>query len=61
MGEIQEIMRQFAHGTGEWKQFLNSIKIENIHGWNGQELEFRFPVVAIVAERNWQKHIFESR
>lgn len=58
MGEIQEIMRQFAHGTGEWKQFLNSIKIENIHGWNGQELEFRFPVVAIVGENGIGKSTY---
>ena len=58
MGEIQEIMRQFAHGTGEWKRFLNSIKIENIHGWNGQELEFRFPVVAIVGENGIGKSTY---
>ena len=58
MSEIQEIMRQFAHGTGEWQLFLNSIKIENIHGWNGQELEFKFPVVAIVGENGIGKSTY---
>lgn len=58
MDEKHEIMRQFAHGTGEWKQFLNSIKIENIHGWNGQELTFRFPVVAIVGENGIGKSTY---
>lgn len=43
MGEIQELMRQFNHGNGEWKQFIKSIKISNIHGWTGQEMIFQFP------------------
>ena len=58
MGEIQEIMRQFEHGNGEWKLFLNSIKIENIHGWAGQELVFKFPVVAIVGENGIGKSTY---
>lgn len=50
MGETQEIMRQFCHGGDgcQWHKFLRSIKIENIHGWTGQEVKFNFPVVAIV-------------
>ena len=50
MDEIKNIMRQFRHGAmdSEWKQFIKSIKISNIHGWTGQELILNFPVVAIV-------------
>lgn len=61
MGEIQDLMRQFDHGNGEWKQFLKSIKINNIHRWENQELIFKFPVVAIVW-RKWdrKKYIFKS-
>ena len=58
MGEIEEIFRQFQHGTGEWKQFLNSIKITNIHGWVDQEIHFRYPVVAIVGENGIGKSTF---
>lgn len=58
MSETHEIMRQFAHGTGEWVRFLNSIKIENIHGWNGQEIQFKFPVVAIVGENGIGKSTY---
>lgn len=59
MGEIQEIMRQFDHGNGnKWMQFINSIKIDNIHGWNGQEIKFKFPIVAIVGENGIGKSTF---
>ena len=60
MGEIQEIMRQFCHGGDgcQWHKFLRSIKIENIHGWTGQEVKFNFPVVAIVGENGIGKSTF---
>ena len=58
MDDINELFRQFNHGEGEWKQFINSIKITNIHGWNGQEIRFRFPVVAIVGENGIGKSTF---
>lgn len=58
MSEIREIFRQFNHGRGEWKQFIKSIKISNIHGWNGQEVLFDFPVVAIVGENGIGKSTF---
>lgn len=58
MGEIQDIMRQFAHGTGQWQQFLKSIRISNIHGWSDQEVFFHFPVVAIVGENGIGKSTF---
>ena len=58
MGEIQEIFRQFNHGDGEWKQFIHSIKVTNIHGWTGQEIQFRYPVVALVGENGIGKSTF---
>ena len=53
-------MRQFKHGAAdsEWKQFIKSIKITNIHGWTGQEIAFNFPVVAIVGENGIGKVLF---
>ena len=58
--EIKSIMRQFKHGAAdsEWKQFIKSIKITNIHGWTGQEIAFNFPVVAIVGENGIGKSTF---
>ena len=50
MGIREEIFRQFNQGNGEWKQFIKSIRISNIHGWQGQEIRFDYPVVAIVGE-----------
>ncbi len=60
MDEIKNIMRQFRHGAmdSEWKQFIKSIKISNIHGWTGQELMLNFPVVAIVGENGIGKSTF---
>ena len=59
MDEIHEIMRQFDHGNGnQWMQFINSIKIDNIHGWSGQEIRFKFPIVAIVGENGIGKSTF---
>lgn len=58
MGEVQEIMRQFDHGNGEWQQFIKSIKINNLHGWTDQEVIFKFPVVAVVGENGIGKSTF---
>lgn len=58
MGEIEEIYRQFNHGHGEWKNFINTIKISNIHGWNDQEMVFRYPVTALVGENGIGKSTF---
>ncbi|GAB3003443.1 bacteriophage protein [Amycolatopsis acidiphila] len=30
-----------------WPQFLESVSIDGLRGWRGEEIEFRFPVVAI--------------
>lgn len=58
MGEIEQIFRQFNHGNGEWKQFIKTIKIANIHGWTGEEMHFDFPVVAVVGENGIGKSTF---
>lgn len=58
MGNIEEIFRQFNHGDGEWKQFIQSIKITNIHGWTGQEIKFNYPIVAVVGENGIGKSTF---
>lgn len=58
MGEIEKIFRLYDGGRGEWKKFIKSIKIDNIHGWHGQEIEFEYPVVAIVGENGIGKSTF---
>ncbi len=58
MGELQELFKAYNQGNGEWHNYLKSIKISNIHGWDGQEIEFRFPIVAIVGENGIGKSTF---
>ena len=48
MNEVNDIKRQFANN--EWKKFISSITIDNLRGWTGQSVEFRFPVCAIAGE-----------
>ncbi|WAJ44605.1 AAA family ATPase [Mycobacterium sp. Aquia_216] len=35
------------HGNGGWPQFLSGIEVAGLRGWNGELVEFRYPVVAI--------------
>lgn len=56
MGEINEIRKQYANG--EWKKFIKAIKISNLRGWNGQCINFKFPIVAIVGENGMGKSTF---
>lgn len=56
MSEIGEIRRQFSEG--QWKKFIRSITINNLHGWNGQRIDFNFPVCAIVGENGIGKSTF---
>ncbi len=58
MSTIGQICRQFNHGNGDWRQFIQAIKISNIHGWTGQEIHFDFPVVAVVGENGIGKSTF---
>ncbi|NFE96385.1 ATP-dependent nuclease [Clostridium botulinum] len=56
MNEINEIKKQFFEG--QWKQFIKSITINNLRGWSGQTIEFRFPICAIVGENGIGKSTF---
>lgn len=56
MSEVGELRRQFAEG--KWKKFIKSITIKNIHGWNGQRMDFNFPVCAVVGENGIGKSTF---
>ncbi|WP_236830116.1 AAA family ATPase [Blastococcus sp. KM273128] len=38
------------HGGKGWPRFLSSVKISGLRGWEGELVEFRFPVVAIAGE-----------
>lgn len=58
MGELEKLFKAYDHGNGGWQNYLKSIRISNVHGWDGQEIEFRFPVVAIVGENGIGKSTF---
>jgi len=47
-GEIQRIRDQFQGGL--WPQFLDRVDIKGLRGWQGQSVQFKFPVSAIVGE-----------
>ena len=46
--EINKIRDQFV--AGQWPQFLEMVSINGLRGWTGQEITFKFPVVAVVGE-----------
>ena len=58
MSALEELLKKYENGADNWQNFLKSIKITNIHGWNGQEIEFKFPIVAIVGENGIGKSTF---
>ena len=41
--------------TTPFPQYLNSLELINIRGWDGQKIEFKFPIVAIVGENGMGK------
>lgn len=45
---ISTIRRQFL--ADQWPQFLESVQISGLRGFDGQTIAFQFPVVAIVGE-----------
>lgn len=51
--EINRIRQQFH--AGQWPQFLEFVEITNLRGWKGQNVEFKFPVVAICGENGTGK------
>ena len=51
--EIREIRDKLtSHG---WPKFIEQIKIDHLHGFNSQVIEFKFPVCAIVGENGTGK------
>lgn len=58
MRALEELLKKYENGAENWQNFLKSIKITNVHGWNGQEIEFKFPIVAIVGENGIGKSTF---
>ncbi|MCY1271080.1 AAA ATPase domain protein [compost metagenome] len=57
MGLSNEMRRLQAkwNSGGAWPKRLEGIEINNIRGWTGQRLDFKFPIVAIVGENGCGK------
>ncbi|ABZ94611.1 ATP-dependent endonuclease [Leptospira biflexa serovar Patoc strain 'Patoc 1 (Ames)'] len=53
--EVNQVKNQFSSNPHLWPQFLESIKISGLHGFNGEEIYFRFPICAIVGENGMGK------
>jgi len=48
---LNDVRKQFSkRNSGKWPQFLESVTIDNLRGWNGEKISFNFPIVAIVGE-----------
>jgi len=47
--EIRLLDKKWKGNTG-WPKFLKYIEISGMRGWDGQRIEFKFPIVAIVGE-----------
>lgn len=46
--EMRRLQSKFA--AGSWQHFLEWVEIDGLRGWDGQRIEFRFPIVALVGE-----------
>jgi predicted ATPase len=51
--EINKIKEQFTSDL--WPKFIQRVEIHGLRGWNGQAIQFKFPVVAIVGENGTGK------
>jgi predicted ATPase len=47
--EMRRLQARWNSGGG-WPKRLEALEINNIRGWKGQKVEFKFPIVAIVGE-----------
>jgi len=47
--EIGRIRERFS-SRENFPQFVESVKIDGLRGWNGETVQFKFPVVAVVGE-----------
>lgn len=52
--EVRRLQAKWSQGTG-WPKRLNHIELEGLRGWDGQRIEFNFPIVAIVGENGTGK------
>jgi energy-coupling factor transporter ATP-binding protein EcfA2 len=47
--DVRRLYNKWAANTG-WPKRLDALEISGVRGWNGQKIEFKFPIVAIVGE-----------
>lgn len=52
--EMRRLAAKWQQGTG-WPQFLESLEITGLRGWDGQKVPFPFPIVALVGENGTGK------
>ncbi|MGX5723095.1 ATP-dependent nuclease [Shinella zoogloeoides] len=48
-GEIRKLENKWVADNG-WPKFLDWLELKGVRGWNGQRINFSFPIVAIVGE-----------
>lgn len=53
--EMQRLYTNWTTGTANWPKWLEWIELTGIRGWNGQRLDLRFPIVALVGENGTGK------
>ena len=47
--EMRKLINKWESGR-HWPKFLERMQIEQVRGWDGKRIDFRFPMVAIVGE-----------
>ncbi|WP_158283981.1 AAA family ATPase [Azospirillum sp. TSO22-1] len=52
--EMRRLAAKWQQRTG-WPQFLESLEITGLRGWDGQRVPFEFPIVALVGENGTGK------
>ena len=54
---LSESIRKLENswGTNSFPKHLESIELKNVRGWNGQKIDFKFPITAIVGENGMGK------
>src|ERR1700742_2438957 len=47
--EMRRLQAKWNSGGG-WPKRLEALEVNNIRGWRGQRIDFKFPIVAIIGE-----------
>ncbi|MBZ5515594.1 MAG: AAA family ATPase [Acidobacteriia bacterium] len=47
--EVRRLSAKWSTGVG-WPKRLDWIEIQGIHGWTGQRIELRYPIMAVIGE-----------